>query len=101
VNVVTSSSTVFRGDKGATLTSADFYAALATTPSVNVEGTYDAATNTLTATKARAFDPTKDGPGKVGEVHHFRDEAEHGGGGDAVNDHGWGNESTRGGGGHN
>ena len=97
VNVVTNAATVFRGDKGATLAAADFYAALATTPSIGVEGTYDATTNTLTATKARAFDPTKDGPGKVGQKHDFRDIAEHGSGGDAVNDHGWGNESTHGG----
>ena len=98
VTVVTNASTVFRGDKGATLAAADFYTALATTPTVGVEGTYDATTNTLTATKARAFDPTKDGPGKVGEIHHFRDAAEHGSGGDPINDHGWGNESTHGGG---
>lgn len=97
VNVVTNASTVFRGDKGATLTSADFYTALATTPSVQVEGTYDATTNTLTVTKARAFDPIKDGPGRVGEKHEFRDAAERGSGGDAIRDHGWGNESLRGG----
>ncbi|WP_395091221.1 DUF4382 domain-containing protein [Armatimonas sp.] len=100
VSVVTNASTVFRGDKGAMLAAADFYAALATTPNVGVEGTYDATTNTLTATKARAFDPRKDGIGKVGQKHDFRDAAEHGSGGDAVNDHGWGNESTHGGGGN-
>ena len=98
VNVVTNASTVFRGDKGATLTAADFYTTLATTPNVGIEGTYDATTNTLTATKARAFDPSKDGPGKVGEKHSFRDAAERGGSGDAIKDHGWGNESTHGGG---
>ena len=98
VNVVTNASTVFRGDKGATLTSADFYTALATTPNVGVEGTYDATTNTLTATKARTFDPSKDGIGKVGEKHDFRDATERGGSGDAIKDHDWGNESTHGGG---
>lgn len=97
VNVVTNASTVFRGDKGATLAAADFYTALATTPNVAVEGTYDATTNTLTATKARAFDPSKDGPGRVGGGHSFRDAAERGSGGDAINDHGWGNDSLRGG----
>ncbi len=98
VKVVTNSSTELRGDKGATLTAADFFTALTATPNVAVEGTYDVATNTLTATKARAFDPRKDGPGKVGGGHNFRDSAERGSNGDAVRDHGWGNGSLRDGG---
>ena len=53
VNVVTGSGTVFRAKGGITLTAADFFTGLATAQAVEVEGTYDAVSNTLTATRAK------------------------------------------------
>ncbi|MGC4042973.1 MAG: DUF4382 domain-containing protein [Armatimonas sp.] len=60
LTVVTNSSTVFRADDGSTTDSATFFTALATTPNVQVEGTFDEATNTLTATEVRVFNPAND-----------------------------------------
>jgi hypothetical protein len=95
VTIATSASTTFRGDGGAIVTKAVFFTALTATPNARVKGTYNAATNTLTATEARAFDALKDAPSKLGEVHRFRDEAEHGSGGDPERDHGWGRGGER------
>jgi len=53
VNVMTNTATVFRNNGGVTLIPADFFTLLATAQSVEVEGTYDAASNTLTASSAR------------------------------------------------
>ena len=53
VNIVTGSGTVFRAKGGITLTAADFFTSLATAQAVEVEGTYDPASNTLTATRAK------------------------------------------------
>ena len=53
VNIVTGSGTVFRARGGITLTAADFFTGLATASAAEVEGTYDAASNTLTATRAK------------------------------------------------
>jgi hypothetical protein len=86
VNVVTSSATVYRADAGTTQTQAAFFAALATTPNVIVEGSYDASTNTLTAATVGIVDPTKDRGWERGHGH-FRDERGRGG---------WGNDALRG-----
>lgn len=64
VNVVTNSSTVFFVHDGASLSQADFFAALADGNSVHVAGSYDAASNTLTATRVRLED------GDGGDDHH-------------------------------
>jgi len=72
VNVVTSSTTTFRSDAGATLSPADFFAAVATTSNVEAEGTYDATSNTLTATAVKIDDHSKDG-GWEHATHTFRD----------------------------
>ena len=63
VNIVTGSSTVFRAKGGITLTAADFFAGLATAQAVEVEGTYDAASNTLTATRAKLENEAEGGHG--------------------------------------
>jgi hypothetical protein len=88
VKVVTTADTVYRADAGATQTQADFFAALATTPTASVEGTYDAATGTLTATSVRVVDASQDGDGRpgTGAGEHFRR------GGDRGN---WGNGTVR------
>jgi len=72
VNVVTSSTTTFRSDAGASLSQADFFTAVATTATVEVEGTYDATSNTLTATAVKIDDHSKDG-GWEHAAHTFRD----------------------------
>ncbi len=63
VAVVLGTDARLRDDSGTPVDAAAFFAALAATPEVHVEGTYDAATNTLTATQARVVDPSKDGQG--------------------------------------
>jgi hypothetical protein len=80
VTVLTRDDTVFRGDSGATLTKEDFFAALVETPTVSVEGNYDSASNTLTATRLRTTDPAKDG-GWARESHNFRENGIKGKGG--------------------
>jgi hypothetical protein len=52
VRVVTTSTTALRSDGGVVLAAADFFAALAAAQQVEVEGAYDAASNTLTASRA-------------------------------------------------
>ncbi len=59
VKVITSASSVYRADAGSTQTQAAFFTALASTPNVSVTGTYDAATNTLTAASLRVMDPAQ------------------------------------------
>ncbi|MDX1931801.1 MAG: DUF4382 domain-containing protein [Capsulimonadales bacterium] len=71
VRVVTTGDTLFRGDTGATLTRTEFFAALASTPNALVEGTYDSATNTLTAIRVKVTDTTQDG-GWIRERNGFR-----------------------------
>ena len=71
VNVVTNSTTVYRADAGTTETEAAFFTALAATPTADVEGTYDATTNTLTATSLRVVDATQNG-GWENDQHNFR-----------------------------
>ena len=53
VHVATTDKTVFKDAQGHTISNADFFAALATTHEVRVEGTYDAATNTISALVAQ------------------------------------------------
>lgn len=53
VHVTYTANTRFRGDHGTTLTEAQFEAALAAGLEVEVEGTYDDASNTLTARKLK------------------------------------------------
>lgn len=84
VTVVLDAGADLRGDAGTKYaTPAAFLTALAATPSVAVSGTYDATTNTLTATRARIHDKSKDG-GWERESHGFRD------GGNGSN---WGNDA--------
>lgn len=72
VKVVFATGTKLRDDSGTTVTMADFFVALATTPEIAVEGTYDEATNTLTATQARVVDESKDGGWARGGNHRPR-----------------------------
>ena len=53
IHVVYTSATAFQGDKGATLDEAGFAALLAVGARVKAEGTYDAATSTLSATRIK------------------------------------------------
>jgi len=71
VNVVTTSTTTYRSDAGATLAEADFFTALTTTTTVSVRGTYDATSNTLTATDLRIDNTANDG-GWEHDQHNFR-----------------------------
>lgn len=66
VNVATTGTTVFNSHHGATLTQAEFFALLASGNRVEVEGTYDANSNTMTASKIHL----EDGNGGGGEDHH-------------------------------
>ncbi len=50
VTVLTNAATVFRADSGVKLSATDFFSRLSTPAVVKAEGTYDAASNTLTAT---------------------------------------------------
>ncbi|WP_395145861.1 DUF4382 domain-containing protein [Armatimonas sp.] len=86
VKIVTSASTIYRGDAGTTQTQAAFFAALAATPNAIVGGTYDASTNTLTAVEVGVVDTTKD-RGWERDTEHFRDERGRGG---------WGNDARHG-----
>jgi hypothetical protein len=71
VSVVTTATTVFHSDPGATVTAADFFTALVATPTVALKGTYDATTNTFTATSLSITDHANDG-GWEHDQHHFR-----------------------------
>ena len=71
MNVVTTASTVFYSDPGATVSLTDFFTALATTPTVALQGTYDSATNTFTATGISITDHANDG-GWEHAPHNFR-----------------------------
>ncbi len=75
VNIVTDANTILRGKSGVTLSVADFYTRLATAKKAEVEGVYDAASNTLTAKRARFEDEGAgggngggDGQGKEAEA---------------------------------
>jgi hypothetical protein len=74
VTVVLASGAELRDDAGTTVSTADFFAALGATPEIIVEGAYDRATNTLTATQARIVDATKDGGWARGGNHRPRGE---------------------------
>jgi hypothetical protein len=56
ITVATTANTVFFAHSGLSMTKAAFFAALATATEVEVEGTYDAATHTFTAVKAKIED---------------------------------------------
>jgi hypothetical protein len=56
VNVVTTDSTIYLANSGLPITKAAFFEVLATAPSTEVEGTYNAETNTFTARKAKLDD---------------------------------------------
>ena len=66
INIATSATTSFRGGSGVVLTVADFYSRLATAKKVEVEGSYDASKNTLTAKRARIDDEGGNGGGTGG-----------------------------------
>jgi len=70
-NVVTTSTTTYVADNGSTLSEADFFTALASTPEVTVEGTYDAASNTFTATTLKIVNASLNG-GWEHDHHGFR-----------------------------
>jgi hypothetical protein len=53
VSVVTTTATEFHADSGQALLAADFFAALATAEEVEVEGSYDALSNTVIARRAK------------------------------------------------
>lgn len=53
IHVATTDTTVFRSQSGVLLTKDEFFTALANGASVEVEGVYDSASNTLTATKVK------------------------------------------------
>lgn len=54
VNVVVTDTTVFRAHRGVLLTEAEYFASLGATSIAEVKGTYNAATNTLTATLVKS-----------------------------------------------
>ena len=54
VNVVVTDTTVFRAHRGVILTEAEYFATLGTVSIAEVKGTYNAATNTLTATLVKS-----------------------------------------------
>lgn len=66
VHVVTSDATVFRSHSGVTMTKVDFFAAIATATLVEVEGTFDSGTNTLTAARCKLEDDHDGGGGGGG-----------------------------------
>jgi hypothetical protein len=68
INVVTNGSTVFFSHGGITLTKAEFFAALVNGQEVEVEGSYDPNTNTLTAIKAKLEDGEGEGGNHEVEV---------------------------------
>lgn len=71
VHVVTTDATKFRASHGVTLTKDEFYAALATATNVEVEGAYDDATQTITASHAKIEDSDDgSGGGGGGGGHH-------------------------------
>ena len=72
LNVVTTSSTQYYADGGLTETETAFFTALAATPAVEAVGTYDAPSNTLTATTLKVTNHAMDG-GWEGGPHPFRD----------------------------
>jgi hypothetical protein len=53
IHVITNTNTALRGDSGVLLDATTFYTQLATATSVEVEGTYDAPSSTITATRAK------------------------------------------------
>lgn len=71
VNVVTSSTTVYHDDSGATVDEATFFTDLATTATVCLQGTYDSTSNTFTATGISITNHANDG-GWEHSQHHFR-----------------------------
>ena len=85
-NIVTNASSVFEGESGAKVTPAAFFAALATTPNAAVSGTYDSATNTLTATRLNVINPALAG-GWEHDDHRFHD---------GVNQSNWGGDHFKG-----
>jgi hypothetical protein len=72
VKIVTNSTTKYIDDGGGTLSQADFFTALATTPGVTVEGSYDETTNTLTAVEAKIMDQAMMTPKWEVGPHLFR-----------------------------
>jgi hypothetical protein len=71
INVVTNSSTIFYTDPGTTATAAAFFTALATTPAVSIQGTYDSTTSTFTAITVKITNPANEGGWENGP-HPFR-----------------------------
>ena len=79
VHVVLGTNVRFRGAHGATVTQAEFFAALTVGEAVEAEGAYDAATNTLTATKLKVEAENEGGhggndPGHGGSGGHGGDD---------------------------
>ncbi len=68
VRVVTTADTVFRSRGGVRMTSAEFFAALATAASVEVQGNYNSSTNTFTALRAKLDDEPSGGEDEDVEV---------------------------------
>jgi hypothetical protein len=69
--VVTTSTTLYYDDAGATITQAVLFTDLATTPTVALKGTYDSTTNTFTATSISITNHANDG-GWEHSHHDFR-----------------------------
>ena len=61
IQVVTDTATIYRADDGSALSKAAFFTALAANSTVSVEGTYDSASSTLTASALKIVDPSQDG----------------------------------------
>ncbi len=72
INVVTTTSTQYYADGGVTEAQAAFFTALAATPTAEVVGTYDATTNTLTATTLKVMNHAMDGGWENGP-HGYRE----------------------------
>jgi hypothetical protein len=76
MTIITNASTVYRTDGGRTTTKENFFALLSSTLYAEAEGTYDAATNTLTAKKVKIEDESESHGDRdwEGGSHHDRDD---------------------------
>jgi Domain of unknown function (DUF4382)/Domain of unknown function (DUF5666) len=92
VKIKTSASTTYRTLGGRVKTPAEFFVLLAATPIAEAQGTFDAATNTLTATSVKIKDSVGNGgnSGWENESHHDQDDKNGDGKVDSNDDHGSG-----------
>jgi hypothetical protein len=90
VKIKTSASTTYRSLGGRVKTAAEFFVLLTATPLAEAQGTFDPATNTLTATSVKIKDSVGNGgnSGWENESHHDQDDTNGDGKVDSNDDHG-------------